>query len=107
MSRHASEIEAYAEADLAWHAAVVAAAHNRFLAGIQAALAQILRSERITGATMRSRAGQGPSRTLQDHTEVTAAIADGDADRAEASMRRHLERARVAYEAFQQQAAGT
>jgi DNA-binding FadR family transcriptional regulator len=100
MTRKAGELEAYADADLAWHAAVVAASHNRFLAGIHAALAQILRTERITGVTMRYRAGDSATRTLADHTAIADAILAGDRVEAEETMRRHLDRARALYDAY-------
>jgi GntR family transcriptional repressor for pyruvate dehydrogenase complex len=100
MNRTAGELEAYADADLAWHAAVVAASHNRFLGGIHAALAQILRTERISGVTMRYRAGDSGSRTLQDHTAISDAIIAADRERAEELMRLHLDRARALYDAY-------
>src|SRR3954453_3246043 len=100
MRASASEIEAYAEADLAWHAAVVSASHNRFLIGIHTALAEILRSERIGGVSMRLRAGNPASRTIDEHAEVTSAIAARDAAAAERAMRSHLERPQGLYVAY-------
>jgi DNA-binding FadR family transcriptional regulator len=100
MRASAAEIEGYADADLGWHAAVVEASGNRFLVGIHTALAQILRTERISGATMRFRAGDTAERTLDEHAAITTAIARGDRPAAEAAMRAHLERARTLYEAY-------
>lgn len=91
------EIEAYAEADLAWHGAVVEASHNRFLIGIHTALAHILRSERISGVSMRLRAGNAGSRTLDEHARVADAIAAHDHAAAERAMNEHLERAQRLY----------
>src|SRR4051812_43214100 len=90
MRRSAGKIEAYAEADLDWHAAVVQASHNRFLVGIHTALAHILRNERISGVSMRLRVGNTAARTLDEHAEITAAIAARGGPAAELAMKDHL-----------------
>lgn len=97
MKATASEIEAYAEADLDWHAAVVRASHNRFLVGIHTALAHILRNERISGVSMRLRAGNKASRTLDEHAAISAAIEQRDGPGAELAMKNHLDRAQRLY----------
>jgi GntR family transcriptional regulator, transcriptional repressor for pyruvate dehydrogenase complex len=94
------EIEAYADADLDWHAAVVRASHNRFLVGIHTALSQILRNERISGVTMRLRAGDSADVTLDEHAAVTTAILQHDRRAAESAMSSHLDRARHLYEDY-------
>lgn len=94
------DVPAYAAADLAWHAAVVDAAHNRFLSGIHAALAEILREERHTGARLRVQAGESGAATMQDHARILAALRDGDRARAELAMMDHLERARRVFTAY-------
>ena len=97
MKASSHEIDAYAEADLEWHAAVVRASHNRFLNGMHMALAHILRSERIGGVSMRMRAGNSATRTLDEHAAVTRAIAAHDAEGAERAMTEHLKRAQGLY----------
>lgn len=100
MRATADEIEAYADADLAWHAQVVEASQNRFLVGIHTALSQILRDERISGATMRYRSGGTAKRTLDEHATITDAIARRDRPGSEEAMQTHLERARQLYVAY-------
>ena len=100
MQASSGEIDTYAEADLEWHAAVVRASHNRFLIGIQAALAHILRSERISGVSMRLRAGNPATRTIDEHAVVTRAIAAHDPATAERAMNEHLERAGALYASY-------
>jgi GntR family transcriptional repressor for pyruvate dehydrogenase complex len=97
MRASSGQIESYADADLAWHAGVVRGSHNRFLVGIHTALAHILRTERISGVTMRLRAGNSASTTLDEHAAVTDAIEAHDPDRAERAMTAHLDRARLLY----------
>ncbi len=99
MAAAVDDLEAYADADLAWHAAVVDAAHNRFFGGIHAALAEILREERTKGAQMRARAGKTGAATLDDHARILAALRAHDRLSAEAAMLDHLERARRVFSA--------
>jgi GntR family transcriptional repressor for pyruvate dehydrogenase complex len=100
MRAASDRIDAYAEADLAWHSAVVRGSHNRFLIGIHAALAEVLRSERIGGVTMRFRAGDPATKTLDEHAAITHAIANGDGASAQGLMLDHLERARQLYATY-------
>lgn len=68
------------------HAAILASAGN-------ARLAQRVREIHLQLALARSRSGYRPARAkraLVEHTDVVSAIADGDPDRAAASMRSHL-----------------
>ena len=104
MVETAGDVAAYAAADLGWHAAVVDAAHNRFLSGIHAALAEILREERTKGVRLRVRAGQSGAATTQDHAAVLAALVAHDAGGAEAAMQAHLERARRVFSALEEAA---
>ena len=77
MELTSDDVERYAAADLAWHAAVVDAAHNQFFSGIHAALAEILREERKKGAQMRARAGGSGAATLDDHAPDPGGPAGG------------------------------
>ena len=100
MRATATEIEAYADADLDWHARVVEASQNRFLVGIHTALAQILRDERLSGVTMRRRSGDTAPHAIDEHAAITEAIGRRDRAASEHAMRTHLERAGRLYAAF-------
>lgn len=77
-----------AEADFAFHDAVVRAAHNQVLQDTLANLAGP--SRQIAAASIR-RLGQ-PPRSLSDHEAIVAAIEAGDAAEATRLMFEHLER---------------
>jgi GntR family transcriptional repressor for pyruvate dehydrogenase complex len=100
MARSRTDVERYAAADLDWHAAIVDAAHNRFLSGINAALAEILRRERTQGAQLRARAGGSADATRLDHARILDAVKAADRSAAEAAMLEHLERASRVFRAY-------
>ena len=105
MAGSIGDVAAYASADLGWHAAVVDAAHNRFLSGIHSALAEILREERTKGVRLRLRAGQSGAATANDHAAILEALVAHDPGGAEAAMQAHLERARRVFTAYLEAAA--
>lgn len=76
------------EADLAFHAAVLRAAHNSVVSLLLEPLGHLLRTERA--ATLR----MGLDLAAEGHRRVAAAIAAGDGGAARAAMERHLLEAR-------------
>ena len=79
-------------ADLAFHAAVMRAAHNAVVAMILEPLGDLLRAERA--ATLR----MGLGLAARGHARIADAIAAGDAAGARAAMERHLVEARAGLE---------
>lgn len=79
-------------ADLAFHAAVMRAAHNPVVAMILEPLGDLLRAERA--ATLR----MGLDAAARGHVRIARAIAAGDAPGARAAMERHLVEARAGLE---------
>jgi len=81
----------YAEADLAFHRAVAAAARNRLAAEFYALLRRVARDQRMS---LRSRGTECPKARLKqrdsEHRAIADAIAARDPDGADAAMRRHL-----------------
>ena len=79
-------------ADLAFHAAVMRAAHNAVVAMILEPLGDLLRAERA--ATLR----MGLGLAARGHARIADAIAASDAAGARAAMERHLIEARAGLE---------
>ncbi|MCM8750203.1 FadR family transcriptional regulator [Thermomicrobiaceae bacterium CFH 74404] len=77
----------FAQHDVAFHEAIMAAARNRLLREARRPLSQVLFSGwRLTGRTP-----ERVRRSLEGHEAIYAAIAQGDPDQAREAMRRHLE----------------
>jgi GntR family transcriptional regulator, transcriptional repressor for pyruvate dehydrogenase complex len=89
MARAGDDVDAYVASDLAFHAAIIDAAHNRFLSGVMTALAAALHVERELGARNRIRSGRRP-RAVQEHHAVLEAVEAHDPDRAEEAMIAHM-----------------
>ena len=83
--------EAWVDANLDFHAAVVRSAGNQFFDGIFDGLRDSLRSERMTGTLLRREAGLGSERTIREHREIASFIGAGDSNGAETAMRAHLQ----------------
>ena len=71
---------------VALHMAIVQAAHNRFLTRLWSSFATFMRESPLVAERTRAREG-----TFALHEAVVEAIARGDADAAEAAMRRHMQ----------------
>jgi GntR family transcriptional repressor for pyruvate dehydrogenase complex len=89
MARAGDDVDAYVASDLAFHAAIIDAAHNRFLSGVMTALAAALHVERELGARNRIRSGRRP-RAVHEHRAVLEAVEAHDAERAERAMIAHM-----------------
>jgi len=77
----------FAQHDVAFHEAIMAAARNRLLREARRPLSQVLFSGwRLTGRTP-----ERVRRSLEGHEAIYAAIAQGDPEQAREAMRRHLE----------------
>lgn len=83
------EVAAYAAGDIAFHAAIIDAAHNRFLSGVMSALSGALHTERELGVRNRIRAGKRP-KAVQEHRAILAAVEAGDPKRAERAILTHM-----------------
>ena len=88
----AGQIAAYYEANHVIHEAIIQLADNRWLAQVIADLRKILRLSRQQSLQVPGRLEQ----SLSEHMAVYAALKARDADGAEAAMRTHLTRQRVA-----------
>jgi DNA-binding GntR family transcriptional regulator len=80
---------AYATGDIAFHAAIIDAAHNRFLSGLMSALSGALHTERELGVRNRIRAGRR-SKAVQEHRAILATVEAGDPERAERAILTHM-----------------
>lgn len=98
LAESADEIEAYADADLQWHRAVIEAAHNTFFSGIYGALADVLRRHRIAGVIARRESGDSAQPTIDAHAAVEEAILAGDSEQARLAMVDHLSALRTFFE---------
>ncbi|MFA9444942.1 FadR/GntR family transcriptional regulator [Egicoccus sp. AB-alg6-2] len=87
MRRQVEAGEIGLEGDGAFHGAVTAAAHNPVLAELMERLHEAVAETRGESLSQSGR----PPRSLADHEAIAEAIADGDADRAAAAMRAHLD----------------
>jgi DNA-binding GntR family transcriptional regulator len=94
LSRHAKarRINEYYEANFAIHEAIIALAGNRWLAMVIADLRKIVKLARLQQLHAPGRLEQ----SLSEHLAVFAALKARDAEGAEAAMRTHLTRQRVA-----------
>jgi DNA-binding GntR family transcriptional regulator len=88
----AGRIEAYYEANFAIHEAIIALANNRWLAQSISGLRKILNLARLKQLHAPGRLEQ----SLSEHLAVFAALKARDCEGAEAAMRTHLTRQRVA-----------
>lgn len=85
-----SDSEALERINRELHDAIYRAAHNRYLLGALSALADSLGLLRNTTFSVAGR----PESGLAEHGEMVCAIADRDADAAEAAALRHIRKAR-------------
>lgn len=88
----AGQIQAYYDANLAIHEAIITLADNRWLAQSIADLRKILRLARLQQLHAPGRLAQ----SLSEHMAIYAALKARDSEGAEAAMRTHLTRQRVA-----------
>ena len=87
MAEHVADIEAFMDADIRFHAAILEASHNEFLQPITNAIrAAMLSSLRIT-----NRDAALNKHSVSLHRVVLEALKTKDPRRAERSMRRHLD----------------
>ena len=91
-SARASRINEYYEANFAIHEAIITLANNRWLAQVIGDLRKIVKLARLQQLHAPGRLDQ----SLSEHMAVFAAIKARDAEGAEAAMRTHLTRQRVA-----------
>jgi DNA-binding GntR family transcriptional regulator len=91
-SAKARRINDYYEANFAIHEAIIALANNRWLAQVIGDLRKILKLARLQQLHAPGRLAQ----SLAEHMAVFAALKAHDAEGAEAAMRTHLTRQRVA-----------
>ena len=80
--------EAYIDGDLRFHLAIAEATRNGLLLHTMVALREVIRRALMSIFLI----PDSPERSLEQHREIRAAIAAGDADTARASMLAHLER---------------
>jgi DNA-binding GntR family transcriptional regulator len=91
-SAKAKRINAYYEANFAIHEAIIVLANNRWLAQVIGDLRKIVKLARLQQLHAPGRLEQ----SLSEHMAVFAALKARDAEGAEAAMRTHLTRQRVA-----------
>jgi GntR family transcriptional regulator, galactonate operon transcriptional repressor len=82
MEASVDDREAYIVADLRFHAAVIAAAHNELLSRLGGTLSVALRA----GRAVTTRIADGPSSSIALHTEVACAIRGSDPAAAHRAM---------------------
>jgi GntR family transcriptional repressor for pyruvate dehydrogenase complex len=83
----AGDVDAFVAADIAFHAAVLDAAGNVFLAALYDPLRQLL----LTARRQTSAYEEIRRHAIEQHEAVLAAIRDGSAERAAQSMRGHMD----------------
>ncbi|BCM69603.1 MULTISPECIES: FadR/GntR family transcriptional regulator [Streptomyces] len=81
----------FVEADIALHAAVVAAAHNPVLADLFAEFVPVLRAGLVTLLDLTGLRRKDPDTGDGSHAALVHAVAEGDAERAAAVLRAELE----------------
>jgi DNA-binding GntR family transcriptional regulator len=91
-SAHARQINDYYDANFAIHEAIILLANNRWLAQVIGDLRKIVKLARLQQLHAPGRLDQ----SLAEHLAVFAALKAHDAEGAEAAMRTHLTRQRVA-----------
>lgn len=89
MAGAGDDVAAYVAGDIAFHAAIVDAAHNRFLSAVMTALAGALHAERELGVRNRMRAGRRPS-AIDEHRAVLRAVEARDPDAAKRAIVAHM-----------------
>jgi DNA-binding GntR family transcriptional regulator len=94
LNKHAKarRINDYYDANFAIHEAIITLANNRWLAGVITDLRKIVKLARLQQLHAPGRLEQ----SLSEHMAVFAALRARDAEGAEAAMRTHLTRQRVA-----------
>lgn len=83
-----NDFVAFFTADVAFHSAVAAAAHNIFLASVIDNVFTLMHRLKAAGI---GEARDAMQRGSRDHTTIAAAILRGDPDGAEEAMRRHID----------------
>ncbi|WSQ11938.1 FCD domain-containing protein [Streptomyces sp. NBC_01231] len=81
----------FVDADIAFHAAVVAAAHNPVLADLFAEFTPVLREGLVELLTLTGLRADDPNTADDAHAALVRAVADGDAGAAAEILRRELE----------------
>jgi GntR family transcriptional regulator, transcriptional repressor for pyruvate dehydrogenase complex len=84
----ADDFVGFFTADVAFHAAVAAAAHNIFLASVVDNLFSLMHRLKTAGI---GEARDAMQRGAGEHTDIAAAVLRGDPDGAEEAMRRHID----------------
>jgi GntR family transcriptional repressor for pyruvate dehydrogenase complex len=95
MEEAGDDAEKYVAGDLAFHAALMNAAHNRFLSAIIGALSGALWEERKLGVLNRLDAGDSPDKTLREHRAIIDAVAAKDPMLAERRIIEHMKTGRT------------
>ena len=99
MASAGDDVEAYVTSDIAFHAAIIDAAHNRFMSVVMTALAGALHAERELGLRNRMRAGKRSS-AIREHRAVLRAVEARDPDRAERAIVAHMASGRADTQAY-------
>src|SRR4051812_34340580 len=81
----------FVDADIAFHAAVVAAAHNPVLADLFTEFTPVLRTGLVDLLALTGLRARDPNTADEAHAALVRAIADGDAEGAAEVLRRELE----------------
>ncbi|MEP6479938.1 MAG: FadR/GntR family transcriptional regulator [Rhodoglobus sp.] len=85
--RHTGDLEAYNEADAAFHYAIMEQSGNRLASNITRILfARARESSRFTGTPH----NVVPRETIDEHRDIMEAIVAGDPERSSAAMKRHI-----------------
>jgi len=85
--------EAWAQADVAFHAAIADATHNLLFPVLLGSMAEILMELRLTAA----RLSETPRRAHHFHEELVAAIEDRSSTAARRAMREHMDEAEATF----------
>jgi GntR family transcriptional repressor for pyruvate dehydrogenase complex len=86
------------QADIALHRGIAVASGNSLVVLILDALVDLLREVRITATRNRKAGGGTLDAVVEQHRRIVQAIADGNADKAEAAMADHLSSTKAAHE---------
>jgi GntR family transcriptional repressor for pyruvate dehydrogenase complex len=89
-----AEPETWAQADIAFHAAIAAASHNLLFPVLLGSMTEILMELRLTAI----RLAETPVRAHRFHVELFEAIRDHSPPAARRAMRAHMEEARTTFE---------
>ncbi|MEU0744131.1 FCD domain-containing protein [Streptomyces sp. NPDC006134] len=82
---------AFVDADIAFHAAVVAAAHNPVLADLFTEFTPVLRTGLVDLLALTGLRAHGPNHADDAHEAILRAVADGDAEGAAEIVRKEVE----------------